>query len=152
MSGLNNTVFYAALMLVAGLGIPAMAALNSGLGQRLGNLTFATTILFVVGGLIVLGYLLVSSGVPSFKPAAPIPVHFYFAGILFVFYILSISWVAPKFGIGNAIAFVLLGQLISMTVIDHFSLFGAIHQPISIQRLGGLLLMVAGIFLAVRRG
>lgn len=151
MSGFNNTVFYAILMLVAGLGIPVMAALNSGLGQKLNSPTLATMILFVVGGLLVLGYLLIFSGVPSFKPSAPIPIYFYFGGIFVIFYILSISWVAPRFGVGNAVAFVLLGQLVSMTIIDHFSLLGALHQPISIQRVAGLLLMVAGVFLTVRR-
>jgi transporter family-2 protein len=42
------------------------------------------------------------------------------------------TWVAPKFGVGNAICMVLLGQLISMAIIDHYGLLGALKQTISI--------------------
>lgn len=45
-------VLYAAFMLVAGIGIPVMAALNSRLGSELGNPALATTILFMVGFIV----------------------------------------------------------------------------------------------------
>ncbi len=151
MQGINHPVFYAALMLVAGLGIPIMAALNGGLGGRLQSPALATAILFGVGGLVSFSYLLISGGIPKFNLQAPIPIYFYLGGLLVIFYILSITWVGPRFGIGNAIAFVLLGQLISMTVIDHYSLLGSPHYPVSIYRSIGLILMVIGIFLTVRR-
>jgi transporter family-2 protein len=61
------------------------------------------------------------------------------------------TWVAPRFGVGNAVAFVLLGQLISMALIDHFAWFDAAHYPITLQRVFGLVLMTAGVFFAVRR-
>jgi transporter family-2 protein len=61
------------------------------------------------------------------------------------------TWVAPKFGVGNAICMVLLGQLISMAIIDHYGLWGALKQTISIRRLTGLAFMMFGAYLAVRR-
>ena len=53
------------------------------------------------------------------------PKHLFLAGLLVAFYVLSITWVAPRFGLGNAIMCVLLGQLISAAVIDQFGLMGA---------------------------
>jgi transporter family-2 protein len=47
------------------------------------------------------------------------------------FYVLSITWIAPTFGVGNAVFFVLLGQLVSAAMIDHFGLFGAQVTPVS---------------------
>lgn len=152
MQSLNQGLLYAALMFIAGLGIPVMAALNGGLGSKLQNPALATTILFVVGGAASLCYLLLSQrGLPQLNATPVIPFYFYLGGLFVIFYILSITWVAPRFGVGNAIAFVLLGQLVSMTVIDHFSLLGSPHFPISSQRLIGLILMTAGIFLTARR-
>ncbi|MBV1872358.1 MAG: DMT family transporter [Gammaproteobacteria bacterium] len=151
MSGLNSYIFYALLMLVAGLGIPVMAALNGGLGAKIQSPALATSILFIVGSVISLGYLFVSDGMPKSSPVEPIPIYFYFGGFFVIFYILSITWVAPKFGVGNAVSFVLLGQIISMAIIDHYSLLGASQNPISVQRLIGIILMVAGVFMAVRR-
>ena len=46
---MNNIVLYSLVMLISGLGIPTMAALNSSLGAQLGNPALATTILFTVG-------------------------------------------------------------------------------------------------------
>jgi transporter family-2 protein len=85
----------------------------------------------------------------SFDPS--IPLWFYLGGIFVAIYILGMTWVAPRFGVGNAVAFVLLGQLISMALIDQFAWFGAAHHPITWQRLLGLALMTVGVFLSVRR-
>jgi transporter family-2 protein len=138
-------------MLVAGLGIPIMAALNSGLGDRLQSPILATVILFGVGYLASLLILFFSEGVPTFNSSSPIPKRYFLGAGFIIFYILSITWVTPKFGVGNAISFVLLGQLISMVIIDHYSLLGAQQNIISIQRLIGLAIMVVGVFMAVRR-
>lgn len=128
-----------------------MAAINGGLGLRLQNPAMATTILFLVGSLISFLYLVTTTGVT--KPySSGIPLYLYFGCVFVLFYIFSITWVAPKFGIGNAIAFVLLGQIMSMAFIDHFKLLGAIHSPITLQRFIGIALMAVGVFLAVRRG
>ncbi|MEO0746705.1 MAG: DMT family transporter, partial [Pseudomonadota bacterium] len=50
-------------------------------------------------------------------------------------------------GIGNAVFFVLLGQLISAAAIDHFGLFGAQATALGPARLGGIALMAAGVWL-----
>lgn len=151
MNALHHPIFYATLMLVAGLGIPVFAAMNAELGTKFQSFAFATTIAFLVGSVGSLCYLLISEGIPKFIPVSSVPYHYYLGGLFIVFYSLTITWVAPRFGVGNAIACVLLGQLISMAIIDHFGLLGALHHPISIQRLAGLFIMAAGIFLAVRR-
>ncbi len=147
----SNFIIYALIMLLSGLGIPVMAALNTGLGIKLQNPTLATTVLFVVSGVISVVYLAVSGNWPkSFSNNAP--VYLYSGGAFVIFYVLSVTSIAPKFGIGNAISFVLLGQLISMALIDHYQLLGMPHNPITMTRFSGLVLMTAGVFLAVRRG
>ena len=138
-------------MIVAGFGIPVMATLNASLGNKAQNPALATVILLAVG-LVAAICVLIASRDPISSPFnTSTPFYYYFAGLLFVFYISCITWVAPKFGVGNAIAFILLGQLISMTLIDHFSLFNAINYPLTWQRLLGLLLMMGGVYLIVKR-
>lgn len=151
MSGLNHPVFYAVFMLVVGLGIPVFAALNGDLGTRLQSPILAAIIALSVGIIACLGFMLLSGTLPRLKSETSIPVYSYLGGLFVVFYVLGITWIAPKFGVGNAVAFVLLGQLVSMAIIDHFSLLGASYHPMSAQRFAGLLLMAAGVFLSVRR-
>jgi transporter family-2 protein len=138
MNYLVQPIFYVLLMCVAGFGIPVMAALNSGLGSKLDSPALATSILF-------------SGGIPKSPVEKTIPIVFYMGGLFVAFYILSITWVIPKLGVANAISLVLLGQLLSMTAINHFGLFGALQNSISGQSLAGLALMIAGVFLTVGR-
>jgi bacterial/archaeal transporter family-2 protein len=148
---MNNSFFYASIMFVAGLGIPTMAALSGGLGGRLQSPALAAVILFFVGLLIALTYLLVTQGSPKIIYSANIPWYFYSGGFFVMFYILTITWVAPHFGVSNAVAFVLLGQLAAMSAIDHFGFFGVVKNPLSMQRCIGLLLMAIGVFMVLNR-
>lgn len=148
---MNHPLFYALLMLVAGIGIPVMAALNAGLGARLHSPALAAAILFAIGFCVALSYLLLTQGMPATVFAPHTPWYFYLGGFFVMFYILSITWVAPRFGAANAVAFVLLGQLIAMTVIDHFGLLGASQLQLSLKRALGLLLMAGGVFLVLAK-
>ena len=151
MISINHPFSYALIMVIAGIGIPLMAALNAGLGGKVQNPALATVVLLSIGLLASVAVLILSREEIKLPFNASIPIYYYLAGFLFVFYISTITWVAPKFGIGNAIAFVLLGQLISMSIIDHFSLFNSMHYPITWQRIIGLLLMMCGVYLVIKR-
>ena len=147
-----NQLFFSSLMLATGIGIPVMAALSGTLGTKYGSPAFAGSILFLVALFISVAFLFVVEGGLKPFPKTSLPFYFYLGGVFVAFYVLSVTWVAPKFGVGNAVAFVLLGQLISMAAIDQFGLLGAPTQTITFQRLIGLVLMSVGVFLAVRRG
>ena len=140
------TTTYAFVMLCAGIGIPILAALNAALGGRIGSPVAASVVLFA----IAFASALIVFVIGGFKPTpniAAAPKHLFLAGVLIAFYVLSITFIAPKFGVGNAVFFVLLGQLISAAAIDHFGLFGAQLSPLSVTRAGGIALMAAGVFL-----
>ena len=137
--------YYAGIMLVAGMGIPLLAALNAALGQHLGSPASAAMILFVVA-LISATAVALATGLGPVLLVASAPRHLLLGGVLVAFYVLSITYIAPHFGIGNAIFFVLIGQLISAAVIDHFGLFGAQVSPISLTRAAGLSLMALGVW------
>ncbi|MEQ8956180.1 MAG: DMT family transporter, partial [Gammaproteobacteria bacterium] len=66
MNGIpSSSLFYAALMLMAGVGIPIMAALNAGLGTRLQSPAYAAVILLFVGLTAALAYMLIFQGLPQ---------------------------------------------------------------------------------------
>jgi len=138
-------------MLFAGIGIPIMAALNAGLGTRLESPALAAAVLFLVAMVASLSYLLLVEGVPIAFSAPSTPFYYYLGGLFVVFYVLSVTWIAPRFGIGNAVSFVLLGQLLSMATIDQFALLGAPQMSLTLPRLMGLFFMAIGVFLVVRK-
>lgn len=137
---------YAFIMLLAGIGIPTLAALNAALGRIIGSPATAATILFLVA-LTVSAVAMLVTGAEGLGKLAAAPRHLFLAGALIAFYVLSITYIAPVFGVGNAVFFVLLGQLISAAAIDHFGLFGAQISPLNLTRAGGIAVMAFGVWL-----
>ena len=134
-------------MFLTGIGIPVMAAINAGLGKGLASPTADTAVLYLVGLAMALAAL-AWTGQPDWSRAASIPLPNWFGAFFVVAYILAVTWFAPRIGVGNAVFFVLIGQLLSAAAIDHFGLLGAERMTISPQRALGLLVMAAGVWLA----
>ncbi|MGB1235649.1 MAG: DMT family transporter [Planktomarina sp.] len=141
---------YALTMFAAGIGIPLLAALNAGLGRHLGAPMVAGVVLFGVAFITALAVAL-ATGIGPITKLATAPKHLLLGGVLIAFYVLSITAIAPHFGVGNAVMFVLLGQLVSAAAIDHFGLFGAQIAHLTLTRAAGITLMVAGVVL-VQKG
>ena len=138
----------ALLMLVAGIGIPVMATLNAGLGQRLASPVAASAVLFAVAFTLAMAALFSAGRPPALTSFTAVPWIYYAGGFFTVFYILAITYAGPKIGIGNAVFFVLLGQMVAATIIDHFGLWGAILTPVTGKRILGLIVMAIGVYLA----
>lgn len=137
---------YALIMLLAGIGVPVLAALNAALGVRIGSPAAAATVLFTVAFVSCL--IVVSlTGPAALAKVSSTPKHLWLAGVMIAFYVLSITYIAPHFGVGNAVFFVLLGQLISTAAIDHFGLFGAKVTPLDATRALGIAVMAVGVFI-----
>lgn len=150
MTANNAAPAFAAIMLLTGVGIPILAALNGGLGARLGSPMAASMILFALAFLIAATGALLTGSIGQVRFTSDIPAQFYFGGLFVAFYVIAVTFIAPKFGVGNAIFFVLVGQLVSAATIDHFGLFGALRSAIDLRRAAGIALMIAGVYLARR--
>jgi len=147
MGWFSQAFIFGVILFIAGAGIPLMAALNAGLGVRLGNPIPAGFVLFLFA-LAITAVLTLINPLPSKAEIVAIPLHYYLGGVFIAFYVLSITWIAPKLGLGNAIFAVLIGQLVAAAIFDHFGLFGVPKAPITTARIVGIGLMVIGIYFA----
>lgn len=134
------------LMLVAGAGIPVMAAMNAQIGIQFQSPIAAVALLCVVA-LCASSLLLLTQSSTQWQ-FSKVPPWYYLCGLLFILYIGSITYTAPVIGLANAIFFVLLGQIVASAVIDHFGLFNSVPYPFDLKRFAGILLIVLGIYLA----
>jgi len=134
----------ALIMLLAGIGIPVLATMNARLGANIGSPAAAGVVLCVVG-MCAATVVMLRAGTPALGLVVTQPKYLFLAGVLMAFYVLSITYIAPTFGVGNAVFFVLIGQLISAAVIDHFGLLGANVTPLSAMRALGIAVMAAGV-------
>ena len=134
------------IMVLAGIGIPIMAALNGGLGARLDNPVQAATLLFALALAVSVLALAFQPKPVAFNLQA-VPPHYFLGGLLVAFYVLSVTFVAPRLGVGNAIALVLLGQMLASAIIDHYGWWGAKQASLSATRGIGLLFILGGVAL-----
>lgn len=145
---MGTNVWMYGVMIASGISIPIMAAMNAGLGARIG-VPASVTALLIVGALASAALIPLSQDF-SIRSAVSAPAWYYLGGLVVAFYILSVTALGPKVGVGTAILCVLLGQTLSAALVDHFGWFGAPKSPIDLKKLIGLCLMVAGIWLARR--
>jgi bacterial/archaeal transporter family-2 protein len=141
---------HAALMFAAGVGIPVLAALNANLGQRIGSPVAAAVALFAVALASAVAVLLATGGAGAVARLPGQPPVLFLAGCLVAFYILSITHVAPRFGLADAILFVLLGQLASAAVIDATGVMGPAAREVTPMRLLGFGIMAVGVVISQR--
>ena len=141
-----SSVSYAIWAFAAGALIPLMATLNAGLARAAGGQVQATVILFAIGlSASLLLALTTAVRLPDLHALARLAPHQYAGGLIVGFYVLSITFLAPRFGVGNAILFAVMSQLITSALIDHFAFAGATLRPLTIMRAAGLLIVITGV-------
>jgi transporter family-2 protein len=136
-----------AMMFAAGIGIPVFAAFNAGLGKQLGGPVVATAAAFGVGLVIAL-VLVALTGFPQRAALHFDTPYIWFGAVFILFYGVSVTYAAPRIGLGNAIFFVLLGQIVAAAAIDHFGWLGSIQSSLTPKRLLGIAVMAFGLYLA----
>ena len=137
----------AAMMFLAGIGIPIFAALNSALSQQLGGPLAATAVTFAIGLLVAVA-LLALVGFPPREGFTFERPWIWFGALFMLFYGTSVAFAAPRIGLGNAIFFVLLGQIVAAAAIDHFGWLGTAPSALTLKRAAGLAVMALGLYLA----
>jgi bacterial/archaeal transporter family-2 protein len=139
-------VRYAAWAALAGAFIPVMAALNARLGRVLGEPMHAVWCLFAVGlaAASVLS-LAVSGRLPSVAALRDVPPMGLAGGLIVGFYVVSVTLLVPRLGVGPTILFAVSAQILTSALIDHFGLLGMPLRPIGTARALGMALLIVGL-------
>lgn len=135
----------------AGVLVGMQAPVNSRLGRNIGSVQ-AATFSFVVGTVaLVLVATLFYGGLGSFGQAAKAPAWAWVGGLLGAVYVTVAILTVRTLGVSGLTALVIAGQLTAAVIIDRFGLLGIARQPIATTRIVGLVLLVVGVVLVVRR-
>lgn len=141
-----NYLRYALWAALSGAFIPVMGVLNTRLGKSLGEPAYASVILFAVALIASIATsLAVTRGLPAPASLAAAPPVTLLGGLIVAFYVFSITFLIPRFGVANSIMFVVVAQIVMSAAIDQFGLFGAAVRPIGWLKAGGLVLLLAGL-------
>lgn len=143
-----NYILYALWAFAAGVVIPVMATFNAQLARSIGSPPAAVALLFGVAFLTALVYLLSArTPLPDISTLLSTKRYLFTGGLMTAFYVISVTILIPKFGVGNTILFVVCAQMCSSAIIDNWGLFGVPVRPVSWLRLAGLVVIFVGLVL-----
>jgi bacterial/archaeal transporter family-2 protein len=144
-----SSIFLYPLAVLAGVAAACQGGANGALTQRagLGAALIFNTLVVTVGSLLIF---FLGGGPRSLVKLAGAPWSHYLGGLCGLIIIASIPLATPRLGIAIVLALMVASQGITAIVIDHFGLFGMPRAPLSLSRVGGALLLVAGVALMRR--
>ena len=138
------------LTVFAGGLIALQAPINSMLGKSVGTFA-AASVSFVVGTIaLVLITVLVGGGFGDVGEARHLSWYYLSGGVLGAVYVTTALVAVRSLGAGGVVAATIAGQLSLSLVIDQLGILGVDKQPITWERVLGVLLLAAGTLLIVR--
>jgi len=137
------------LTLLIGAMIPVQAVLNTRLGRQIGGPLMGSLMSFTVGliCLFVLNLATNSSAMVQLKPSLAGPWYLWLGGVLGAIFVGYITWVNQQQGVALTFALVVSGQIFVSLIIDQYGLFGSMVQPITLGKVIGAVLIIAGLIL-----
>jgi len=137
------------LGILSGAFIAVQAPINAQLARGLG-LPVAAAFFSFLSGTVVLGLVTVAftrtQGI-SLDWKAPAPWLFVVGGMLGGFYVTLSTVLVPRIGAAALMAFLVAGQLIAGMVLDRVGFLGFAVREISLGRVAGAVLLLAGALL-----
>jgi transporter family-2 protein len=138
------------LVLFGGAMIAVQAPTNAMLAKAGGSPVLAALISFAVGTVILLVTWLASSNRPGSTAWAGLPWYAWLGGLYGAIFVAVAAYAAPRIGLASLITIGVAGQIAAALWLDHIGALGLPREPISIGRLVGAILVIAGVVL-VRR-
>ena len=140
----------AVLVLVAGILIAVQAPTNAMLSKAGGSPVLAALISFAVGTVALLVTWLASGNRPGTSAFAGLPWYVWLGGLYGAFFVGVAAYAAPRIGLASLVTIGIAGQITAALWLDHIGALGLPREPVSVGRIAGALLVVAGVVL-VRR-
>jgi bacterial/archaeal transporter family-2 protein len=145
-----NTVLLL-LAALAGGTLAVQVAANSKLGLHLGQPVGATLVSFVVGSAGLILYMLCfRQPWPALRTLGQAPWWALSGGLLGAAYVLATIIVTPRLGPGLTLGAIVAGQMIVALALEQAGLLEVARHPITLARVLGVALIVAGVALLRR--
>ncbi|MHC8399645.1 DMT family transporter [Pseudomonas sp. MDT1-17] len=136
------------LAVIAGAVVPFQSAINANLTRGLGHPLWATLASLLVSIVVLLPIMLAMRlPLPSLTFITRAPLWMWAGGAFGVCFISLALMLLPKLGASGFIALALAGQVVASLVLDHFGLFGLIERQMTLPRVVGAVLLIAGVVL-----
>src|SRR5690349_12164799 len=104
---MRNDLIFLALAFITGALIPIQAATNAAFSKSIGNPILTSLMVFIIGLVgMALFTLLSKTSFPTRQQLTSAPLYGYLGGIIVATYVLMITILVPRIGVGSAIGLI----------------------------------------------
>jgi len=139
------------LAIAVGAGLTAQVGMNAALGRAIDSPLWASIVNFVVGLAALVACAFALNTRLQVTAFGQVPVWAWLGGLLGATYVFAVTLLGPRLGAVALVALVLAGQLGAALLVDHYGALGFPKAAVTVPRLLGVVLLVAGALLIVRR-
>ena len=148
---MSSTWFAATLAFAAGLGGAVQIAVQGRLGDRVGTLEAVTTAVIIGSVIAILALLVTRRSLSGVGDAVAGPKWQLLGGAMSVLIVLAITVAGPRIGVVATTAFLIAAQFGLAAAIDRYGWFGVERVSVTWLRVLGIVLLVVGAALTLRR-
>ena len=145
---MNNYFFLVIIAVIGGVTVALqaqfMGLIDKGIGTR--ESIFFT---YVSGGILAALLMLISRG-GNLRSWGEIPWYALSAGALGLVIVGAIGYTVPRLGLSRAFTIIVASQFLTIALLDHFGLLGAVMRPLELSRLVGFGVLILGVWLIMR--
>ena len=141
---MNPSILAIVLVVVA---CRAVAPTNARLAAAVASPVNAAFVSFAVGT-VALGLMVAALQTrPDWAATRGLPWYAWIGGLYGAIFVVAAAWGVPRLGVATTIILMVAGQLLLSVVLDHFGAMGMPKQPVSLGRVAGFGLVIAGVLM-----
>ena len=133
---------------IGGIAVTLQAQFMGLMDKSIGTLE-SMFITYGTGGLLIGFAMLVNRG-GNLAAWDSVPWYSLSAGVLGLIIVGTIGYSTPRLGLVTAFTIIVASQFIVGALLDHFGILGADLRPLNLSRLGGIGVMLLGVWLIIR--
>ena len=144
---MNPSLLAMIAVVLGGAATALQAPTNAKMMTAVGSPVNAAFVSFAVGtaALGILAVILQSR--PDMVASRALPWYAWIGGLYGAIFVVAAAWGVPRLGVATTIILMVAGQLLLSVVLDHFGAMGMPKQPISLGRVAGIGLVIAGVLM-----
>ncbi len=134
--------------LLGGVAVGFQTPTSNAIGQRVGGIS--SSLIVHLSGAIFSAFFLILRGGENIRNFKNLPAWMFLSGLFGVVVITSISYTVPRIGAAAAISLIIIGQLVTGLIVDHFGLLEAAQRSIDGYRILAVVFLIIGGYLMAR--
>jgi transporter family-2 protein len=134
--------------MLLGVVLAVHLAMNGKVGAVLNNVRVGNALFWCIGALGAAAIGVTGWQTGALQPLKDVHPALFTAGILGASLVFAIAWLIPQVGAGPVMITLLAGQVLGGLIMSHFGWLGSPVQPITLTKLAGVAVMIAGVTLA----